>query len=607
MGIDARLLQPSVALERIKQEDAIGQLRRREGRMAELGSENGVVKLDWVEGIARLLSDDSTYLEDIEKEAQELWERGIRHIIWAGMGGSVMTVKVMAALGFCNHSGNRITIYPLDSTDPAELNTIIRQIASAKDLALPPSQQQASSQFLRDLLNDVMMIGVSMGMTSEEPITHLTWFIELLEQAQLSPAEHLLVMTLPESYLDQFARKYSFPSRPLQPDGGTGTPGRMSAPSTRVFLLPAALYLTRNSNMAGQLRAMLHLAWQDYQLDLATSSPEIHPYVNLAAAASDTSIDGACRMLVELPARWQALLPWIEQLMEESLGKGQKGIVVFRETTQHTQAACFHQPGALHVRVSHDPGSEKYAFTLYQPALIDREPCEQLAALAAGFLGCQLTMALYGYLQDITFAGQPAVEDYKARARTLRAMDNPLDAIRDWQATYTAPGLTLLAPTPVRERTATPAWVFARALQQASRAPQQECLSYIDLTLNGRFPAQVETMLAQYLHTIGNDMLKVPVKLRHAPSDYHSTEQCQMDGPANLVSLRVLALEHETPLFGTYTDTFLKAQAVGTWQAMVAQGRSCFLLLVDDGEPVSELLRNFFAEVEEEITFFIAS
>jgi hypothetical protein len=600
------------ALERIKQEDVIGQLRRREGRMAELGSENGVVKLDWVEGVVRLLEDDSTYLEDIEKEARELWERGIRYIIWAGMGGSVMTVKVMTALGFCNHSSDRIAIYPLDSTDPAELNTIIRQIAAAKDLTLPALRQQASPRFLHDLLNDVMMVGVSMGMTSEEPITHLTWFTALLEQAQLSPAEHLLVMTLPESYLDQFARKYGTPSRPLQPDGGTGTPGRMSAPSTRVFLLPAALYLTRTSDMPGQLRAMLYLAWQDYQLNLAASSPEIHPYVNLAAAASDASIDGACRMLVELPARWQALLPWIEQLMEESLGKGQKGIVVFRETTQHTQAACFRQPGTLHVRVSRDPNSEKQVFTLYQPSLIDREPQEQLAALASGFLGCQLTMALYGYLQDITFAGQPAVENYKARARALRVMDNPLDAVRDWQATYTAHGLTLLAPAPAQEpammSARTPAWIFARALQQASRAPQKECLSYIDLTLNGSFPARVETMLTHYLHTIGNDMLKVPVKLRHAPSDYHSTEQCQMDGPATLISLRVLAREHEAPLLGTYTDTFLKAQAVGTWQAMVAQGRSCFLLLVDgSSEQVPELLRNFFAEVEEEITFFMAS
>src|SRR5437016_10872137 len=57
-------------------------------------------------------------------------------------------------------------------------------------------------------------------MTSEEPITHLEWFTDLLQQAGVRPAEHLLVMTLPDSYLDRFANAQQAPSLPLQPDGG---------------------------------------------------------------------------------------------------------------------------------------------------------------------------------------------------------------------------------------------------------------------------------------------------------------------------------------------------------------------------------------------------
>ena len=189
----------SPALQQLIKEDAVGQLRRRDGLMATLGSEDGALKLDWVEGIARLLEDD-TKLEELEAEARKIWERGIRHIIWAGMGGSVITVRVLADLGFCSsHNGERIAIYPLDSTDPVALNEIVRKIAWAKDITLPdkheildPSgrpgyQDDASIPPLRELLNDVMMIGVSMGMTSEEPITHLTWFTSLLEEAQLQP------------------------------------------------------------------------------------------------------------------------------------------------------------------------------------------------------------------------------------------------------------------------------------------------------------------------------------------------------------------------------------------------------------------------------------
>ena len=108
--------------------------------MARLGSEDGSLKLDWVEGVARLL-EDPTRLNEIEAEEREIWERGIRHIIWSGMGGSIIAVRVLSDLGFCSgHDGERIAIYPLDSTDPAALNEIVRKIAWAKDITLPTKQ-----------------------------------------------------------------------------------------------------------------------------------------------------------------------------------------------------------------------------------------------------------------------------------------------------------------------------------------------------------------------------------------------------------------------------------------------------------------------------------
>ena len=228
-------IEDSPSLQRLIQEDAAGQLRRREGLMAVLGSEDDALKLDWVEGVPRLLA-DPVMLAEVENEARQLWDRGIRHVIWAGMGGSVIAVRVFTDLGFCNGSDpQHFTIYPLDSTDPAALNEIVRKIAEAKNLTLPAAGVTPNPEFLRAMLDDVIMIGVSMGMTSEEPITHLEWFADLLRQARLRAAQHLLVMTLPGSYLDDFAQQHQVPTRSLQLDGGTGTGGRMSAPTTRVF------------------------------------------------------------------------------------------------------------------------------------------------------------------------------------------------------------------------------------------------------------------------------------------------------------------------------------------------------------------------------------
>jgi hypothetical protein len=613
------------ALQKLIDDDAIGQLRRRDGLMATLGSEDGVLKLDWVEGVARLLA-DPTMLEDVEAEAKDIWQRGIRHIIWAGMGGSVLTVRVLCNLGFFSAQQHQqsIAIYPLDSTDPAALNVIVRKIATAKKLELPIGEEASDPTFLRTLLNDVMMVGVSMGMTSEEPITHLEWFTDILQHTGLRPAEHLLVMTLPGSYLDRFAHEQHAPSRPLQPDGRTGTGGRMSAPSTRVFLLPAALYLTTMfPGQPGQLRQVLQRAWDEYNLELATSHPAEHPFVQLAAALSTASSAGASRLLLEMPEGWHVLVSWLEQLMEESLGKGGKGIVIFDDQRLNHTAPGYHQDGMLRVRVltesTQTAGDQ--TFLLSQPSLASKEPQNRLSALATSFLGWQLCMALYGYLQHITFAGQPAVENYKARARALRTQHDPLQVVSHWSPKVQEGILTLLAPESTMNQYTqssiepqpydSAASVFASALQAAAstgipqKNEQRTPLSYLDVTINGEARPALLAMLDEHIHTIGNKLLGIPVKLRQAPAAYHSTEQSEMDGPPSLVSLRLVAHNTETCMLGSYTNTFLHAQAVSTWQAMMESGRPCFLLVINGSlDDAIEPLTTFFSQVQQHLLLY---
>src|SRR5436190_1578356 len=95
-------------------------------------------------------------------------------------------------------------------------------------------------------------------------------------------------------------------------------------------------------------------------------------------------------------------------------------------------------------------------------------------------------------------------------------------------------------------------------------------------------------------------LIGIPVKLRQAPAAYHSTEQGEMDGPPSLVSLRLVARNSEASLLGSYTNTFLHAQAVSTWQAMMEAGRPCFLLVIDGSlDDALEPLATFFSQVEE--------
>lgn len=213
---------------------------------------------------------------------------------------------------------------------------------------------------------------------------------------------------------------------------------------------------------------------------------------------SAESRDGACRLLLGMPEGWQTLVSWLEQLMEESLGKGGKGIVVFDDQTLNHAAPGYQKGGMLHVRVVTEvtQSAQDHQFILYQSSLASKEPQNRLAALAASFPGWQLSMALYGYLQRIPFAGQPAVENYKARARALRTQHDPLQVASNWRPALQDGILTLLAPHGAIDQDAqlhidpqqgnSAASAFARVLQEAAstddthRYPQGVCLEYLD-------------------------------------------------------------------------------------------------------------------------------
>lgn len=360
----------------------------------------------------------------------------------------------------------------------------------------------------------------------------------------------------------------------------------MSAPGTQVFLLPVALWLAANGAAAGTLEDILRRAWDAYDLDGAQHDPASHRYVRLAAALSAASQQGVLRLMISAPGAWEVVRDWAEQLFEESLGKGGKGIVVFAPEGREPDSAA--EPGDFWLRITDgdDGSASERAFTLPEPLIASHEPAKQLAGLATLFLGLQLSMALYGYLHDITFAGQPAVEDYKSRAAALMALDgDPVPALTGTNVVSVG-HLTLLAPEEslARADERTPHAVTLAALR---RLPQMRPLPYLDVTINGESPANAIERLREELRELAGERLGVPFKLRRAPAAYHSSEQSEMDGPPALVSMRALALKRRPTtsggesLLGEYTSRFLRAQAVATWQAMNGVGRACLLLLYD--------------------------
>ena len=612
-------------LDRLVQEDVLGQLLTRTGRAATLAMEDSEPKLDWVDGVELALAHPA-WLASVAQDAAAIVADNIHDVIWAGMGGSVQTVQCLRRLGYLQ--GPRLDIHPLNSTDPAALNDLLASIAArspdapaARDRP-PPAAVVAA---LRPALQTTLMLGVSMGITSEEPITHLRWFNDVLTSLDVpDPARHFQVMTLPGSYLDDFARSVGAPVQAIQLDGASGTPGRMSAPATRVFLLPLALALAAAVRYGGlspahfspaaftgrllglilaRGQALYGVRREHTQQQRAVLIRE-HPCIRLGAFLAQAAAAGRNKVVLLLPPTWAGLAPWVEQLFEESLGKGGKGLLIFYD--QDPAGLDRFGPDCLFLEISpeglpHEDAAispiatrlrEMGREVLSLHVRLRPEPLlptfmAGIGELAGLFLGLKLTVATFACLQDIVFAGQPAVEAYKTYAREAREdpgrigyPDSGPELARTGSVVLSRRSLlarqllsdnTLSAEVAQLGATSDDAAAVLASILRIAR--RQGWLCYVDLTWNGLLTSDIESVLQDARQTLINGALGLPGKVRTGPADYHSTEQSQTDGPAELISIRLIARQHEPMVAGTYDDTFLHAQAHGTWQAMEDAGR----------------------------------
>jgi len=580
------------ALTELIDDDALGQLVARRGRMAELATEGADVKLDWVDQLSYALAHPERLSATVE--LAERLTAGCRHLVWSGMGGSVQAVRSLCRLG--DLDGAPCRVHPLDSTDPRALARLLADLDGADGLAT------------------TALVAVSMGMTSEEPISHLEWLGPLLEAARpTDPAgarRHQVVMTLAGSLLDRHAEAAGLLRVPIQLNGEDHMPGRMSAPATRVFLLPAAIRLRRVDSLVELARRIV--APFPLQADLAATDrrhlAETDAFVALGAWLGAHLRAGRNQVLLETDAFGSAVAPWIEQLVEESLCKAGRGLLVFpaQRLSPTADPARFVRLQLHRTDQSAMPaGGPSDLPTAQLTVAADADPLDRLALAGRVFAGFSLAVALVGYLNGLVFAGQPAVEGYKRYARELRDAPGPLPFPEDhlstqadcqlWWEPLVSAGAVAPPEPGAADRLDEPAAVLSAALERLQREGQ---LAYLDLTINGDPAGPTWEHLADVARRLANEVLRCPIKLRSGPRDYHSTEQAEVDGPPGVLSLRVVTRELPAVPAGHYDPRFFHAQALGTVFAVRDAGRPVALAVLQDDDAVETLVQILEAVVD---------
>ena len=212
-------------------------------------------------------------------DAISAWARSknLTEIVLCGMGGSSLAAEVIAAT-----YGKKLTI--LDSTDPAQiLNAVPKELAKS-----------------------VIVIGSKSGSTIETK-SHFAFFVDLLTKANLLPTDHIVIITDPNTSLDEIARNEGYKLFNANPDVG----GRFSALSA-FGLVPAAL-----------IGVDISILLDDAQEALLTFNQDKSPASVIAALlfSGTEQIVNFCDTKSSTPG----LSDWIEQLIAESTGKNQVG------------------------------------------------------------------------------------------------------------------------------------------------------------------------------------------------------------------------------------------------------------------------------------------
>ena len=421
-------------------------------------------------------------------DALSAWSREIGHqdFVLCGMGGSSLAPEVIAAV-------YKKSLTVLDSTDPNHVAAVLS----------------------RNLAKTCFVIGSKSGSTIETASQKLAVEAELEKQG-LDPRNHLVVVTDPQSPLDVQSKAAGL--RTVNADPNVG--GRFSALSA-FGLTPAAL-------IGVDVSVIL-----DDAFDAASTftSPD-SSVVLVAAALAESSMQylGFCDRESNVPG----LSEWIEQLIAESTGKDQKGVLpVVVESSEDAPYPIITFDGRSSLSVQ--------------------------GTLGGHFIFWEWVTALLSYLLKVDPFNQPNVTEAKEKTSAL---------LERWK------GTGVVAPLPIYE---------SHNVQVFADSQASSIADFLQRSFAHK-PGYVALM--SYLHRGVDDEVtelrsliekasSTPTTFGWGPRFLHSTGQFHKGGP-RVGSFIQITGETEVvwPIQGKNYgfETLVMAQALGDNEALAARG-----------------------------------
>ena len=505
-------------------------------------------RLGWL----RIASVMQGRIAELEQFATEVFGDGIRDVVLLGMGGSSLCPSVFGQI-FPRFPG-RGQFLVLDSTVPAAVKRVERAIDFPRCLFVSASKS---------------------GKTIET-LSHTEYFWEkLTETAGPKAGSHFIAITDKGSSLEELARARQFRHVFLNPaDIG----GRYSALSY-FGLVPATL---AGVPLQGLLDSAVAAEAEGLSEGVRNTAVDLGLFIGAAARL------GRDKLTFVATPNLAPLIPWIEQLVAESTGKNQTGIVPI-EGEPLTDIKDY---GEDRVFVFFQIEGDRDQFGAF---------CDQLAAaghpvavvsladvtqIGGEFFRWELATAVAGWVLGVNPFDEPNVQESKDNTKRVLGELVAHGSAAVPRALATAGDISVLGVSPATSGRdgADLAGMIQWWMRNVEESEYVSTLAYLDDT------PQTERALTRVRETLGNRTHRATLR-GYGPRYLHSIGQLYKGGPPTGAYLLITADDPEdAPISGAgYTFSTLKmAQALGDAESLMKRGRP-FLHLHFHGDPVRGL------------------
>lgn len=510
------------------------------------GQEEICNRMNWIHAPA----DGLEKIDEFSDLSSQLREQGFTDAVLLGMGGSSLAPEVLATVNAYDQSrsANGLGLTILDSTDP---------------------QQVAAIEEQHSLEKTVFLVASKSGTTGEiNALMDYFWY--RVEQTRgNNPGRQFIAITDPGTKLDNLARSRNF-NRVINADPKVG--GRNSA-LTAFGLAPAAICGVNVEHLLENAQHMAELSLPDKPL---SNNPGMALGVILGAAAQK----GRDKVTLIADGEWKAFGDWLEQLIAESSGKENKGIVpISKEPELKAQE---YRKDRLYIYLEKDGEKRQFA----QDLLNAGHPVLTFAVSNTYDLGSQFYMWEVAVATACAIIGvnsfdQPDVQD--AKTRTLRALDQyrvtgkPVERAFD----HEIDGIKIYTNINADGKNPTSIFSFLTGLIQ-----KQDRAEYI--AVNAFLPRNQENEnTLQVLRKKLLQQFKLATTLGFGPRYLHSTGQLHKGGPDTGIFVMITSkrsMDIDIPAQSMSFGVMQRAQALGDLEALEAKGRKVIWLDLPDLE-----------------------